>query len=284
MFKHRSTSVCSALWLLSCAAALVLSGRPGTAGAAEDKAALDRQVDQTLREVIRIGAGIYNGGDPAGCYRLFEGALMTVRPQLDQRPELQKAIDRALADAGADSRTDRRAFILRAALDRVRDEVRPAQPGPKEPKTARPTEVPAGDGGLDASALEKAILTLVNKERARQGLAALKPNAKLFQAARFHSVNMARQERLDHTLDGKDPGDRLREVGYRHAGWGENCAAGQRSAEEVLNSWMNSSGHRANILTGRFTEAGVAAAVSASGDRYYTLLLATPGGTSPDPR
>src|SRR5262245_24890563 len=57
-----------------------------------DRPSLDRRVYDVLREVHNQGADLYNAGDPAGCYRMFQGAMITVRPLLDHRPEQQKFI------------------------------------------------------------------------------------------------------------------------------------------------------------------------------------------------
>ena len=90
-----------------------------------DPKAIDTALYNTLREVINKGAEMYNSGDMTGCYRLFEGALLTAKPMLAHRPELQKGIAKALASADRDPMTYRRAFALRAALDKIRAEVNP---------------------------------------------------------------------------------------------------------------------------------------------------------------
>ena len=90
-----------------------------------DRKTTDAALYNTLREVINKGADLYNNGDMTGCYRLFEGALMTAKPMLDHRPELQKTIVKALAAADRDAVTYRRAFALRAALDKVRADLNP---------------------------------------------------------------------------------------------------------------------------------------------------------------
>ena len=84
------------------------------------------------------------------------------------------------------------------------------------------------------------------------------------------------QNRLDHTLDGKDPGDRIKDVGYPAAAWGENVAMGARTPEEALRIWMKSPGHKANILKGDFTQLGVGIAKSADGSLYYAQVFGTP--------
>jgi hypothetical protein len=90
-----------------------------------DPKAIDTALYNTLREVINKGADMYNSGDMTGCYRLFEGALLTARPMLAHRPELQKSIAKALASADRDPVTFRRAFALRASLDKIRVELNP---------------------------------------------------------------------------------------------------------------------------------------------------------------
>ena len=63
---------------------------------------------------------------------------------------------------------------------------------------------------------------------------------------------------MDHTNpDGQDPGDRMRAAGYRGSSWGENIAAGYDSAQKVVAAWMQSDGHRENILNCRFTTIGI---------------------------
>jgi hemoglobin len=90
-----------------------------------DSKALDTALYNNLRDVINRGAALYNSGDQAGCYRLFEGALMAVRPLLAGRKELQDAIAKGLTEAEQDPMLGRRAFVLRSVLDKVRDEIGP---------------------------------------------------------------------------------------------------------------------------------------------------------------
>ena len=101
-----------------------------------DRKAIDTALYNTLREVINKGADMYNNGDMTGCYRLFEGALLTAKPMLAHRPELQKGIAKALASADRDPVTFRRAFALRAALDKTRAELNPNPK--KDPKLPPP--------------------------------------------------------------------------------------------------------------------------------------------------
>src|SRR5438105_3825929 len=81
---------------------------------------------------------------------------------------------------------------------------------------------------------EQAIVDLTNKAREKEKLAALKPNPVLFKVARAHSANMAKQKKMEHVLDDKNPADRLKAAGYKYEWMGENVAAGNGwSLEDV---------------------------------------------------
>lgn len=117
-------------WSLALAAVLCLAATTPAQEKADpstplDRKALDDHVYKTLRDVINHGADLYNSGDQSGCYRLYEGALMTLKPLLDHRPTMQKTIDDALANANRDPRQGRRAFILRQAIDAIRADINP---------------------------------------------------------------------------------------------------------------------------------------------------------------
>jgi uncharacterized protein YkwD len=123
---------------------------------------------------------------------------------------------------------------------------------------------------------ELAVVELTNKERKACGLCELTPNPQLFEAARTHTLNMASQNKLQHTLDGKSAGERVRAVGYRSGGTGENIAWNQRSATDVVRCWMNSAGHRANILNAGYTEIGIGIAYNSKGELYWTQVFGKP--------
>ena len=85
---------------------------------------LDAQLSKGLRNAINHGADLYNlNRDFAGCYRVYEGAMLAVRPMLDHRPNLQKTIDTALDTARTTASPVDRCWALRNALDQIRDEV-----------------------------------------------------------------------------------------------------------------------------------------------------------------
>ena len=102
------------------------------------------------------------------------------------------------------------------------------------------------------------ILNLVNAERKKQGLQPLTLSEKLTSIANTKAKDMADKNYFSHTSPTYgSPFDMLKHFGVSYSYAGENIAAGQRSAEEVMNSWMNSSGHRANILNKNYTQLGV---------------------------
>lgn len=117
------------------------------------------------------------------------------------------------------------------------------------------------------------LVALVNSERAEAGCAALTVNDKLTKAAQDHSQDMADQRNLSHTgSDGSSLTDRYARVGYSWSAAGENIASGYTTPQSVMDGWMASSGHRANILNCAFKEIGVGFAESGS---YWTQDFGT---------
>jgi uncharacterized protein YkwD len=131
----------------------------------------------------------------------------------------------------------------------------------------------AAFGQAALSSVEQDLVNRVNQERARARLAGLRVNARLMQAAREHSANMARQRKGSHVLDGKGPGERLRDVGYRARMWAENIAWGARTPQQVMSLWMNSPPHRSNILHRGVDEIGVGVAYARDGTPYWTQVF-----------
>ncbi|MFK0234050.1 sigma-70 family RNA polymerase sigma factor [Streptomyces vinaceus] len=122
-------------------------------------------------------------------------------------------------------------------------------PAPR-PSAPAPGPAPAGVAGQ--------VIALVNSERAAAGCGPLKEDPQLRNAAQGHSDDMAARDFFDHTNpDGADPGKRTTAAGYRWSTYGENIARGQQTAASVMDSWMKSPGHRANILNCSFKDIGV---------------------------
>ena len=142
---------------------------------------------------------------------------------------------------------------------------------PTAAPTVRPTTTPAVSSERE---MEQQVLALVNKTRAEYGLNPLTWAEDLAVVARAHSSDMIRRSFFDHTNpDGKSPFDRIKAAGITYRTAAENIAYGQRSPEEVMNAWMNSSGHRANILNAKVKEMGVGAVRNSGGTIYWTQLF-----------
>jgi uncharacterized protein YkwD len=139
----------------------------------------------------------------------------------------------------------------------------PAKPLPPQP---------AGVPGMEAQ-----VLTLVNVERAKK--AGCKPvtlDTHLATAARAHSVDMARRGYFDHTTpDGVEFATRIKSAGYSWSTAGENIAEGQQDPASVMKAWMNSPGHKANILNCAFKNLGVGLAFDGKHTPFWTQDFAS---------
>jgi uncharacterized YkwD family protein len=145
----------------------------------------------------------------------------------------------------------------------------PAEPTPPPPTQPAPTPNP---GSMTANELK--IVDLVNAERAKLGLRALAVDAKLSQVARLKSEDMRDNRYFAHQSPTYgSPFEMMRQFGITYRTAGENIAAGQRTPEEAMRGWMNSSGHRANILNSSFTHIGVGHAVGGSYGNYWTQMF-----------
>jgi uncharacterized protein YkwD/stress response protein SCP2 len=122
------------------------------------------------------------------------------------------------------------------------------------------------------------VVRLTNQQRAMHGLGPLSPQPLLAQAAAAHSADMAARQFFDHrNPDGLQVADRVTALGYRYATVAENIAAGQRTPGEVVTGWMNSPGHRHNILLPEITQIGVGYAPSADVyGCYWTQVFGAP--------
>lgn len=124
------------------------------------------------------------------------------------------------------------------------------------------------------SDMAHAVLLLVNNERSKQGLKALTLAENLTNVATMKSKDMAVKNYFDHTSPTYGtPFKMLQDFGISYKSAGENIAAGQKTANEVMNSWMNSSGHRANILNSSYTQLGVGYYVGGKYGTYWTQLF-----------
>ncbi|CAM5671698.1 hypothetical protein SAVIM338S_07048 [Streptomyces avidinii] len=155
--------------------------------------------------------------------------------------------------------------VAEAPAEPVADTAPPAQPEPQQPVEPQPVEPPAEPAGTPAPSDSAApsgavaeVLALVNKERAAVGCSALTVNEKLTKAAQDHSEDMAAHSNMSHTgSDGSDPGQRITRAGYQWSTYAENVAYGYPTAAKVMEGWMNSPGHKRNILDCNVKEIGI---------------------------
>ncbi|MEV0002014.1 CAP domain-containing protein [Micromonospora sp. NPDC050980] len=167
-----------------------------------------------------------------------------------------------------------------------------AKPSPTKKVAPRPSRTeapsrqlerssaPSGTGARTTSAGRlsaelQQVVDLVNQERAKAGCRALAVSSKLTLAAQRHSQDQADHKKMSHDgSDGSNVGQRLDRAGYAWRAYGENVAWNQQSPAAVMDAWMHSEGHRANILNCSFTQIGVG--VARSNGPYWTQDFGTP--------
>ena len=127
------------------------------------------------------------------------------------------------------------------------------------------------DNGYNSS-YEQQVLNLVNKERRSQGLSALSLSAEAQQAARVRAKEIVSS--FSHTRpNGKSCFTVLNEIGAKYTSAGENIAKGQKTPEQVVEAWMNSPSHRANILSSKYTKLGVGCYFNGSNTYWAQMFL-----------
>ena len=151
---------------------------------------------------------------------------------------------------------------------------------PQLPEGSRPEETPDNgteqnpednNNGTSQGDFASQVVALVNAERAKQGLSALTIDTKVQQAALVRAKESAQS--FSHTRpNGSSFSTALTEAGVSYRTAGENIAYGQSTPQQVMNAWMNSSGHRANILNANYTTIGVGYTVI-NGTAYWAQLF-----------
>jgi uncharacterized protein YkwD len=129
---------------------------------------------------------------------------------------------------------------------------------------------------------EKTILDLLNQERKKEKVDELVLHPTLCKVAKQHSENMAKQEKLSHKLDDKGVAQRVTDAGYDYRSIGENLAMSEvesgddappSTPKEIHQKWMESKGHRENILASKYREVGISIVRSKKGTYYYTQVF-----------
>ena len=152
---------------------------------------------------------------------------------------------------------------------------------PSQQKGETPSSKPASEssqpessdaGGSSNQSYAEQVVKLVNQERAKAGLQPLSINRSVEAAALVRAKET--EKSFSHTRpDGRNFSTAMTEKGVSYRTSGENIAWGQRTPEQVMNGWMNSSGHRANILSSKYTSIGVGFYRASSGKTYWTQLF-----------
>ncbi|MCA1054507.1 CAP domain-containing protein [Rossellomorea aquimaris] len=131
------------------------------------------------------------------------------------------------------------------------------QQAPKAEAPAKPQAQPAAETG-QLSQYEQKVVELTNQERAKQGLPALQVDAELSKVAKEKSRDMQANNYFSHNSPTYgSPFDMMKQFGIQYSSAGENIAMGQPTPEEVVQAWMNSEGHRKNIMNANYTHIGV---------------------------
>jgi uncharacterized protein YkwD len=145
--------------------------------------------------------------------------------------------------------------------------------------------IAASRNAIDASSaspgvqapVQQQVLALVNRNRRTAGCDPITLDRRLIEAANRHAADMARRDYFDHESPrGDRAGDRVTDAGYVWRRYGENIAKGQDSPYEVMTDWMNSPGHRENILDCQLDQMGVGLALASDRTPYWVQDFATP--------
>ncbi len=144
---------------------------------------------------------------------------------------------------------------------------------PSRPATQTP--VPSTNpGSMQMSAWEWEVVRLVNAERAKAGLKPLSADPALSRVARYKAADMRDRNYFSHESPTYgSPFKMMKSFGITYRTAGENIAAGQPSPQDVMKAWMNSAGHRANILNASFTRIGVGHVTGGYYSNYWTEMF-----------
>lgn len=218
-------------------------------------------------EVLQTGPsykiGYIVSGTSVDCDKLIQDILNNCKPSLPNTPETETP-DNNVPEVET---PDNNAPEVEIPDNNVPDVEAPDNNAPdvEAPDNNAP-EIEAPE-----LSLAEQVVALVNEERAAAGLNPLTINESAMSAALVRAKEI--KQSFSHTRpNGSSFSSALKEQGVSFRGSGENIAYGQRSPEEVMNAWMNSSGHRANILNAKFTSIGVGC-YEQNGTLYWTQLF-----------
>ncbi len=156
-------------------------------------------------------------------------------------------------------------------------EILSKNPQVKNPSLIYPGQKLTIPSPSSVKAFETEVVRLVNIERSKKGLQSLKQNWEIARVARYKSQDMINKKYFSHTSPTfGSPFKMMESFGIRFSSAGENIAYGQNTPAEVMKGWMNSPGHRANILSPSYTNIGCGLAKTSSGVCYWTQMFTKP--------
>ncbi|SHM31597.1 CAP domain-containing protein [Cryptosporangium aurantiacum] len=251
----------------------------GGRGAARDRAGFSTRsvLALVVLAAIVVGAWIpwYLGRAGADTLETASGAPVSVDAPASE------PVDAASTDPStSEDDTASRARRPEAAAPKTSGSPTPSATAAASPSSAG-SSAPASEASPDEPSTALAgpasesdrVIELVNVARAQAGCEPVHADARLAAAALEHSEDMVARDYFSHmTPDGVSPWDRAKEAGYE-VPTGENIALGQRDADAVMDAWMNSEGHRVNILNCGSKAIGVGVATNPAGTPYWTQMF-----------
>ena len=241
------------------AAAIIFTG----AGASQTEAASCETVKQVtyksinqedIQKVLEQYLAKYNIAMPTSHF-----AFQQLVQQVQLTPEAKAETPEEVAAPEAQPEATEEVTAPEAQPEATEEVTAPeAKPETTEEVTTEKTNEEQKETSSELSAFEQEVVTLTNAERAKQGLAALEIDTELSKVARAKSQDMKDNNYFDHNSPTYgSPFDMMKQFGISYTSAGENIAQGQQTPEEVVEAWMNSQGHRENIMNASFTHIGV---------------------------
>ncbi|MEV2247798.1 CAP domain-containing protein [Streptomyces sp. NPDC049970] len=212
----------------------------------------DASAEPTSRTSAEAGSGAARSGTPSNPPSATPSKKPSAKPSVSASKQAAKTAERTKAPAPKPTRTASSAPATKA-------------PTATKAPSASPTRATTSPSSPASTSAQAAVLALVNQERSKVGCSPVTTSASLTALAQDFSEDMAARDFFGHTdPDGATPWDRAAAAGVEGLG-GENIARGQADAQAVMDAWMNSDGHRANILNCDYRTLGVGVHLGAGG-------------------
>jgi uncharacterized protein YkwD len=195
----------------------------------------------------------------------------------DQSDQDQSDQDQSGDDQKGQAGDDRTGTQQRPGGSAGQDQRAPQQDAVTSLAATRQDVSPGSISMSPAAPVQRQVLSLVNQNRRRGGCGDLTLDRRLIQAAFGHAADMARRRYFAHeSPNGEGAGDRVQDAGYKWSRYGENIARGVDSPYAVVDGWMHSPEHRANILDCRLRQMGIGLGFSSDRETYWVQDFGTP--------